>query len=144
MKVDTMDFQNRIEHQFDGYCRTVLRNVLRTLLAERRRRASREIPLGPTDLNKLCAAFDAPEMRTMHAHQLDQWTSALLDDMIAEAIHSLDDEQRTIILLYYFLGRSDYQIADEMDLVRRTVSRRRAKALSILKEYLRREESDEQ
>ena len=118
--------------------------MLRTLLAERRRRASREIPLGPTDLNKLCAAFDAPEMRTMHAHQLDQWTSALLDDMIAEAIHSLDDEQRTIILLYYFLGRSDYQIADEMDLVRRTVSRRRAKALSILKEYLRREESDEQ
>lgn len=141
--MDTMEFQNRIEHQFDSFCRTVLKNVLRTQLAERRRRASREISVEPTDINKLYAAFDVPEMRPLHAHQLDQWTFALLDDLTAEAIRSLEDEQRTIILLYYFLGRSDYQIADEMDLVRRTVSRRRMKALSILKEYMCKEERDD-
>ncbi len=142
--MDTMEFQNRIEHQFDGYCRKVLKNALRTLLAERRRRASREIPLKPTDINQLYADFDAPEMIRKPAHQLDQWTCALVDDLIAEAIRSLDDEQRTIILLYYFLGRSDYQIADELAMVRRTVSRRRIKALSTLKEYLSKEERDEQ
>ena len=137
--MDTTDFQNRIEHQFDGYCRKVLKNSLRTLLAERRRRSSREIPLEPTDIDSLYS-----ETRLIHSHQLDQWTSALLDDLIAEAIRSLDDEQRTIVLRYYFLGRSDYQIADEMDMVRRTVSRRRMKALSALKDYLNKEESDEQ
>ena len=107
--MDTTDFQNRIEHQFDGYCRKVLKNSLRTLLAERRRRSSREIPLEPTDIDSLYSASDAPETRLIHSHQLDQWTSALLDDLIAEAIRSLDDEQRTIVLRYYFLGRSDYQ-----------------------------------
>ncbi len=142
--MDTTDFQNRIEHQFDGYCRKVLKNSLRTLLAERRRRTSREIPLEPTDIDSLYSASDAPETRLIHAHQLDQWTSVLLDDLIAEAIRSLDDEQRTIVLRYYFLGRSDYQIADEMDMVRRTISRRRLKALSALKDYLNKEESDEQ
>lgn len=142
--IDTIEFQNRIERQFDGYCRTVLKNSLKSLLVERRRRVSREIVLEPVEIDRLYSKSDVSETRLIHAHQLDQWTSVLLDDLIAEAIYNLDDEQRTIILLYYFLGRSDYQIADEMDMVRRTVSRRRMKALYALKDYLNKEESNEQ
>lgn len=142
--IDTIEFQNRIERQFDGYCRTVLKNSLKSLLVERRRRVSREIVLEPVEIDRLYSKYDVSETRLIHAHQLDQWTSVLLDDLIAEAIYSLDDEQRTIILLYYFLGHSDYQIADEMDMVRRTVSRRRMKALYALKDYLNKEKSNEQ
>lgn len=142
--IDTIEFQNRIERQFDGYCRTVLKNSLKSLLVERRRRVSREIVLELVEIDRLYSKYDVSETRLIHAHQLDQWTSVLLDDLIAEAIYSLDDEQRTIILLYYFLGHSDYQIADEMDMVRRTVSRRRMKALYALKDYLNKEKSNEQ
>lgn len=142
--IDTIEFQNRIERQFDGYCRTVLKNSLKSLLVERRRRVSREIVLEPVEIDRLYSKSGVSETRLIHAHQLDQRISVLLDDLIAEAIYSLDDEQRTIILLYYFLGRSDYQIADEMDMVRRTVSRRRMKALYALKDYLNKEKSNEQ
>lgn len=132
-----LEFQNRIVKQFDSYCRTVLKNTLRTLLAQRRRKTSHEYPLDLDTLRIIAEPYETA--KSLRAHKLDQWTTALLEDIVADAIMSLSEDQRHIILLYYFLGRSDYEIADELNMVRRTVSRYRNRALSSLREFLGKE-----
>lgn len=132
-----LDFQHRIEKQFDSYCRTILKNTLRTLLAQRHRRASHESPLDIDTFRIITEPYDLAY--TLRPHQLDPWTTALLGDIVADAIMSLSEDQRRIILLYYFLGFSDYEIADELNMVRRTVSRYRNKALSSLRDFLEKE-----
>lgn len=132
-----LDFQQRIERQFDSYCRTILKNTLRTLLAQRRRKIFHEFPL---DIDTLRIITEPNETTySLHAYKLDQWTTALLEDIVADAIMSLSEDQRRIILLYYFLGHSDYEIADELNMVRRTVSRHRNRALSSLRDFLGKE-----
>ena len=132
-----VDFQQRIERQFDSFCRTVLKNTLRTLLAQRRRKISYELPLDIDTLQIVIEPYES--IHPLHAHKLDQWTAALMEDIVADAIMSLSEDQRRIILLYYFLGRSDYEIADELNMVRRTVSRHRNRALSSLRDFLGKE-----
>ncbi|EHL5790482.1 TPA: sigma factor-like helix-turn-helix DNA-binding protein [Listeria monocytogenes] len=57
-------------------------------------------------------------------------------EIIAEAIKLLPKEKQAIILLSYILGMSDRKIAEELNLVRRTVSRRRNRTLAELKKIM--------
>lgn len=58
---------------------------------------------------------------------------------MAEALKSLPADKLEIILLSYFLGMSDPEIAGHLNLVRRTVAHRRANALRALKKAMEEE-----
>ncbi|MBC2322802.1 sigma factor-like helix-turn-helix DNA-binding protein [Listeria booriae] len=45
-------------------------------------------------------------------------------ELIVEALKNLPEDNRNIVLLYYFFCMTDREIAEKLDLVRRTVSRR--------------------
>ncbi|MBF2501765.1 hypothetical protein IA927_00015 [Listeria marthii] len=66
-------------------------------------------------------------------------TVIVTGEIIAEALKLLSKDKQDIILLSYFLGMSDRKIAEKLNLVRRTVSRRRNRALvdfkKIMEEY---------
>lgn len=140
----TMEQREQIEHQFDAFCIHVLSNASRRLRTKRQRLMARETLMEPLEIDKRYSALNAIDSDMVPGHQLDPWTYALLSDLIAEALDSLDEEQRAIILRYYFLNQSDYQIADQIDLARRTVTRRRVKALAVLRAYLDRGEDDDE
>lgn len=58
------------------------------------------------------------------------------DETLAEAISALPVERRDIILLSYFLDMSDAEIANVLNMVRRSVAYRRTSTLKLLKKLM--------
>ena len=57
-------------------------------------------------------------------------------NLLADAIAQLPEEKRNVILLSYFLGMSDREISERMNVVRQTISKRRLVTLNELRKYL--------
>jgi len=58
------------------------------------------------------------------------------DEQIAEALNALPADRRDIILLAYFRDMADKEIAERLNLVRRTVAYRRTSTLQELKKFM--------
>ena len=61
---------------------------------------------------------------------------------VLEAIRALPEERRKIVLLYYFEGLTDIEIAKQLNISRSTVQYRRTSSFEQLKKYLE-ENADE-
>ena len=61
---------------------------------------------------------------------------AINNERLADALSALSEDKRDIVLLAYFLDMSDQEIADRLNLVRRTVQYRRASSLKEMKHRL--------
>ena len=60
-------------------------------------------------------------------------------DHLAKVLASLPSRKRDIILLYYFPGLNDREIAELMNVVRQNISKHRKKILQELREQLERD-----
>lgn len=69
---------------------------------------------------------------------------AVKNERLADALGSLSDDKRDIVLLAYFLDMTDQEIADKLNVVRRTVQYRRASSLKEMKKRLEVVEDGEQ
>lgn len=58
------------------------------------------------------------------------------DDAIAEALQSLPERKRNIILLSYFFELSDRKIGDKLNMLRSTVQYQRTSTLQQLKNFM--------
>ncbi len=58
------------------------------------------------------------------------------DETVAEALNSLPENKRDIILLSYFLDMTDVEIGKQLNLVRSTVQYKRASILRELKKFM--------
>ena len=56
--------------------------------------------------------------------------------LLAEALHSLSEEKREVVLLYYFFDMSEREIARFCNIPRTTVQTRRTSSIKLLKRYL--------
>ena len=56
--------------------------------------------------------------------------------LLAEALHSLPDEKREAVLLYYFFDMNDAEIAKLQNIPRSTVQYRWTSSFDLLKRYL--------
>ena len=65
------------------------------------------------------------------------------NELLAEAVTNLSERKRKIILMSYFLDMTDYEIADELNLVRSTVTYHRESALATLRRYMEEMTDDE-
>ena len=63
----------------------------------------------------------------------------VVGDLLAEALAQLPENKRDIILLSYFLGMTDREISERLNVVRQTISKRRGGILKELREYLEKE-----
>jgi len=63
--------------------------------------------------------------------------------LLAEALHSLPEEKREAVLLYYFFDMSDVEIAKLHNIPRSTVQYRRISSFELLKRYLEERAYDE-
>ena len=62
--------------------------------------------------------------------------------MLADALHSLPEEKRQAVLLYYFFDMSDKEIAELMKIPRSTVQFRRTSSFELLKRFLEEKADD--
>jgi len=58
------------------------------------------------------------------------------DENIAEALRSLPEDKRDIILLHYFLDFSDGEIGKKLNMIRSTVQYQRTKAVQELRKIM--------
>lgn len=123
-----------IRHQFDSFCKKVLREEYRDYVREVRRRLQHEISfseLSPQEMDQLFV-IDEYFIGSTHFSVLG-FDIAIKDDLISAALSSLPEQKRDIILLAYFLDMTDLEISETLNMVRRTVQYQRATTLKQLK-----------
>lgn len=58
------------------------------------------------------------------------------NDLLADALNALPQDNRDILLMYWFLELADREIGEKLSLPRRTVNHRRQRAYELLKELM--------
>lgn len=129
--------EEHIQHTFDTFCKKVCRNEARDYLDEIERKQSREISLAvlPVESMAQLATYDR-YFAEDNAFQILDCTVYVDNPEIAQAIATLPKDKQEIILLFYFLELSDYEIARRLNVLRRTVTYRRTSTLKLLKELI--------
>ena len=122
----------------NGFSTRTLKTERINAHTELRKRQAHEISfsdLTPKEENQLytCEDFFAEDKEEQTFFAGGKELSAKL---IADAIHSLPEEKRRAVLLYYFFDMSDAEIAALYQIPRSTVQYRRTSSFELLKRYL--------
>ena len=125
------------QHAFDSFCKKVLKCEAYNGYREISRKQSREVAFSelPEDSMEQLASYDRyPWEYTFFPVGGD--VILIEDDRLAEALNALPQDGRDILLMYFFLDMADREIAERMNMARRTVNARRQKAYRLLKELM--------
>ena len=127
-----------IEGRFDSFCKTVLKNRARDWYRRKKRRNTREILFseitGNTHINQ--PYFDHLEWTENYTLDNLELVVSIENDALAQALKKLSRRKRQIILLSYFAGLTDREIAEKMNEVRSTIQSARTKALREMRESI--------
>ena len=129
--------QEKIEYQFDSFCKTVLRNEARDMRSEEKRWNEKFVSLdelAEEQMSALCAC-DHYELETFIFHTHGHIIS-VEDAEIAGAVAKLPERQRDAILLSYFLDLKDVEVAELMDIKGSTLHYHKAKAFEALRKFM--------
>lgn len=125
--------EEHIQHVFDGFCKRVLKNAANDYYDEIIRRSKHEVLLA--DCWNLPHTIDEYVLEsavyTVLGEDIRFTNSALIN-----ALDSLSEENRTIILATCVMGLPDREIAEHLKVVRRTLTYRKAKLLQELRRVL--------
>ena len=119
---------------FDCYCKRILKNEAINIQKHNRYMNSRQVSfseLTPEQLAQICTCDEYSS--DYSRFKVLEYDIAVKDELLAEALQELPERKRDIILLSYFLDYNDVEIAELLNLVRRTVNDQRNKALKDLK-----------
>ena len=126
----------QIRCAFNAFCKRVLKHTTIDIYNERRRQQSKERTFSELTLyetNQLYSIENYSEDNTEEFQLADKRITA---NLLAEAMHTLPEEKRNTVLLYYFLHLSDMEISQKLNVPRSTVQYRRTSALQRLKRFL--------
>ena len=130
-------YEQRIQNQFGGFCVKVLKNEARCIQREYARRREQEKSLDDLTANELeQTASKDRYFNDEHVFEVMGIPVVVTGNLLADAIAQLPEEKRNVILLSYFLGMSDREISERMNVVRQTISKRRLVTLKELRKYL--------
>lgn len=140
-KVTSHEDKQRV---FDCYCKKILKNEAINIQKHNQYLNSKQVSLSnltPEQQNELCI-YD--EYSTDYwKFKVLEYDIAVKDELLAEALQQLPDKKRDIVLLSYFLDYSDVEIAELLNIVRRTVNDQRHKALRDLKKEMEEKQHEE-
>ena len=126
-----------VRHQFDCFCKKVLREESRDYerqLARRREKETIFSDLPDAVLSQIGEIDDYPSDHT-YFDVLD-YRIAIRNEQLAKALASLPSKNRDVVLLAFFLDMNDSEIAEKFNVVRTTIQRRRISSLAELKSRL--------
>lgn len=129
--------EETVRHQFDSFCKKILREEARNYAKHIAWRSEHEISLSSLseeEQNRLYVLDEYPSEQ--FPFRVQEHNILIHDEKLADALNKLSSEKRSIVLLAYALGMTDQRIADELGMVRYTVQRRRAQTLKELKKEL--------
>ena len=127
---------------FETYCKTSIDHAISRGSSQKARRAQQEVSLSDfsddylgvncTELEVLISEKSKPVVFSVKDIEISVYNKEL-----AQALRTLTPQKRNILLLAYFLGKNDANIAQNMNLSRSAVQRRRATALEIMRKLMR-------
>jgi RNA polymerase sigma factor (sigma-70 family) len=130
-----------IEHIFDRFCKKILKEKNIDLQREDKRRGEREVTFSSLSARELA------ELAVADKYFIDEYIFDVLgesvgvtDSDLAEALTALPADRREIVLLSYFFDMTDAEIAERLNMARRTVAYRRTSTLKELKKFMESEE----
>lgn len=137
------DYEKTIEHQFDSFCKTVLRNQARNIYSENKRHNEIFVSLdmlSAAELNQF-SFYDIYEIECIGLSSFN-YEISVEDILIAQAIQALSRKQQDVILLSFFLDMTEVDIASLMNLTKSTVHYHKKKALKRLKIFMEGQENE--
>ncbi len=123
---------------FNAFCKKVLKNEAINAHQGINRQQLREVSfsdLSPQEENQL-VAFDEYFKDDEDEKTFSVAGKEITAKQLADALHSLPDEKRSAVLLYYFFDMNDTEIARLQGIPRTTVQSRRTSSLELLKRHL--------
>jgi RNA polymerase sigma factor (sigma-70 family) len=136
--------QNK-QHAFDSFCKKILKYEARDYYDILKRQREHEVSFSELSEREL------EQLSTTDKYFATEQTFNVLggdvivnDEFIAEALRSLPGRRRDIILLSYFLGLSDREIGEKLNLIRATVQYQRKSTLRQLRKFFEGGTADEQ
>ena len=134
--METYD-ERRIQNQFGGFCVKVLKNEARYIQREYACQREQEKSIDTLTLaEQEQSAHEDQYFNGEHIFEVQGLPIVVTGDLLAEAIARLPQGKRDVVLLSYFLGFSDRKIGERLNVVRQTITKRRAVALKELRKYL--------
>lgn len=126
-----------VRHQFDSFCKKVLREEARDYAKHLAWRSEHEASLSELSEEQLSQAYILDECPSDYTQfDVQGYSVTVHDDRLARALAELPNEKRDILLLSYFLDMTDREIADKLNTVRYTVQRKRVKSLKEMKQRM--------
>lgn len=131
-------YEDRIQHVFDSYCRRVLKNAANDYYDEVERKGKHEILL--EECWNTPYSFDRYTIDA-HVYRVFGEDVVIENCAVVEALNTLPADNRLIVLAAYCVGLPDRVVAERMHLIRRTVAYRKARTLSELRRMLKDEQT---
>jgi len=125
------------QEQFDSFCKKLLRNHVRNYERYLRRNRRRECFFEDVCKDhRLQQCFSVPPYGEAYSFRVMNMDVLVKNLILGAALEDLEDERRDIVLLAYFFEMTDQEIAERLNLIRRTVAYRRGSTLKQLKKFL--------
>lgn len=122
-----------LRHVFDSFCKRVLRNAANDYYDSLESRRKHEVLL--EDYWRIPHTVDHYVTDSTVYHVMGE-DIQFTDSSIIAALNSMSEENRIIVLAACVIGLPDRVIAEQLHLVRRTLTYRKAKLLSELRRLL--------
>jgi RNA polymerase sigma factor (sigma-70 family) len=132
----------RNEHIFDSYCKRCLKRNALDLQRKDRRQSEREVTFSELSAREMASLSVTDNYFTdAYVFSILGESVGVSDSDLAEALTALPADRREIVLMSYFFDMTDKEIAEHLNMARRTVAYKRTSTLKELKKYM--EESEE-
>ena len=137
-----MNEPNRTEWEircaFNGFCKKAIKCEASNAHRDVRRHQLREVMLSSL------SPQEESQLYTVDRYFVKEYTDnsicvagkRITPKLLAEALRTLPEEKRNAVLLYYFEGMTDNDIAKLLNISRSTVQYRRTSSFELLKRYL--------
>lgn len=125
-------------HQFDYVCKMTIKHEFIDIQRKKKRQRRHEVLFSELseEERKKCCYLDEYSVENSHFFVLG-YDIEVKDSLLAEALLDLSEKKRNVILLYYYIGMTDDEIAREMKLVRSTIHEHRKRSLEILQQKMK-------
>ena len=135
--------QERVQKQFDSFCKKILKYAACDFYRALNYRKKHEVAFNELSEQEL-AKFSVTDdyFKDAYSFTVQGYDVAVSDELLAEALNRIPADRRDIILLACCLGMSDREIAEQLNLVRRTVAYRRTTTLQELKKIMEGSENE--
>jgi RNA polymerase sigma factor (sigma-70 family) len=137
---DNPSYEQQTEMQYDAFIKHSLDREVKKFLRGTNRLMAKQTLFSEMDGedtavfedDRALAAYDFVDSE----FQVLQYSVAVRDALLHDALSQIDEQARNIVLMAYWLDMSDLEISDETDIPRRTVNEIKRRTYGKLKKIL--------